>query len=466
MIQIMTTENKQTIYAVPEITTAEFEDKLLEMVRFAYETDCWHELPPIFGHGSPGTGKSAIARQLKAKIEKMLADLKVDKKVFLHIIDAPHLEIGAFGYPIAEPANRIDRKFIALIWKDAKKFLGNLIHKCFGKGEENKEIISVDLGNDESPVAKWYRNEMIPDPRSEDIHIVIIEELASAMPSQQSLLHPVLLDKEFGPDKAPKRTIVISLGNMHTDKGHVIDITSPVANRCKHYIIKPELEGWLEYAFDQGAEAELLAFHRMTQGSMLSITSMKDYGKGNFAFYSPRSNLNGVDKELKIAKRFSRKVGLRDIQANVGIEFATKFMAYLDSLTELPSMEKILATKVEEMHTFVPQMKSDSKEQAAQMGRVYFLIECLSQYMIQHPAAEKTNDNHEVWNKLLHFLKSLAKVWGNSIAIIAVVNIYRSNNQYLGLVARIGGQEIISWLGGETKENFQMVKDLKKHLLV
>ncbi len=461
----MTVENRQTIFAIPEITTVEFESRLAETVRYAFETDSWHELPPIMGHGSPGTGKSAIARQLQQKVEAILAEKGISKKVFVHIIEANRLEIGAFGYPIADQPNRIDRKFVALIWKDMKKFFSNLIWRSFSKGEENKETISVDLGNDELPVAKWYRNEVVPDPRSEDIHIVIIEELASAIPAQQSFLHSVLLDKEFGPVKAPKHTMVIALGNLHTDKGHVVDITSPVANRCKHYIIKPELEGWLAHAADRNAEPELLAFQRMTQGSMLSVTSMKDYGKGNFAFYSSRSNLNGVDKEIKIAKRFSRLVDLRDIQANVGIEYATKFMAFMDSLTELPKMEVILATKPEEMYKHVPQMKSDTSEQSKQMGRVYFLIECLSQYMIQHPASEKSKDNHEVWNKLLHFLKAIAKVWGNSIAIIAVVNIYRVNQQWLGLIARIGGQEIIAWLGGESKENFQMVQNMKKHLL-
>ncbi|MNY85689.1 hypothetical protein D3C78_18890 [compost metagenome] len=430
----MSTVNFQTSeYAIPVVSTKEFEEEIKLNVQYAMATGRWDKIAPLYGHGSPGIGKSALAESAVRIVEEITGE-----KAVLSILDAPQIEHTEAGYVVAD----------------------------------------INSADTEFPEAKFFRNSKYPHPESESIHVFVIEELSSASPSQQVILHPVLLDRRLGPNKLPKRTIIFVLGNLVSDKGHVIDIMSPVANRCKHMIVTPDLDRWLAVAMENGIDPEITAFHRSNRGSRLAVSDMKAYGKGNYAFFSPRAWF-AAHESLAARKMFDKEITTATLQGHVGATAAIDFIAYRDTIKDAPTLDKIFEAKENELAALVPATSSDTEANARNLGLTYYLIDSLSQYMVANnpdmfPTSADANNsenkksrerNAHIWKQSLLFMKEIAAVWGNSIAVIGIINIRSKNSSLLGCVARFGTPDIVAWLGSGSTATIEEYKVLKNMLL-
>jgi len=467
---------KPSEFAMPSVTTKQFEDIIKEIVQYCITTGRWSEQAPIYGHGSPGIGKSAIAEGAIRAIEEITG-----QKTHLHIIEANQLEIGEFGYNIADMPGRVTFAHVAALYKDFKCWVGSFLPKFWqGKiGEYQSEVEKLAQAEaDALPIAKWFRNGKYPDPNSEDCHLVLIEELGSALPSQQALLHALLLNRRAGQTPLPKKTIIIAVGNLVTDKGHVMEITSPVANRCQHYEVSIDTDRWLEIAVQNQIDPLITSFHRNTKGIRLSPQGMTQYGPGNYAFGTGRSwfaahetlQILKMKREGRLGTSIDEKQFFEELryrmQSHVGSASAIEFAAFVESVNDAPDINKILSVaNIDDLDKYVPQRSSDDRENGRKMGMVYFMLDAISQQMAFSDPAKDTKAR-DIWERGLWFMKKVAAIWGNNIAVIGVLNIKSVNpTMNMGNIAIIGGSEIVAWLGKDAQGNFEARKILQNELI-
>lgn len=87
-----------------------------------------------------------------------------------------------------------------------------------------------------------------PIPEGYKGWLVLMDELPSSPPSVLAASYKVLLDKMVGNKKLHKRAIVMTAGNLATDKALVNDIGTALQSRVIWGHIKPDLKTWDKWA--------------------------------------------------------------------------------------------------------------------------------------------------------------------------------------------------------------------------
>jgi len=234
-----------------------------------------------FLHSSPGIGKSSIIRQLSAKHELPIVDLRLAS---------------------IEPSDLCGIPYVF----------------------EGEQLFSVP---------KWFPM----DPNSKGI--IFLDELSNANISVQHAAYRLVLDREIQTDlKLPKGWFVIAAGNLREDKCGAKGIVPALSNRFSiHLKIETNLQDFTSYALQKGLDQRIVGFLNFRNDVLYQVPTNE-----SIAFPTPRS-WEEASKILQYD--FGSGQLITVLSGCVGASAANDFLAYLKYYKDLPNFENIMTGK-------------------------------------------------------------------------------------------------------------------------
>lgn len=152
--------------------------------------------------------------------------------------------------------------------------------------------------------------------------LVFLDEInAGVTRLHQAAAYQIVLEKRVGPFAFHPGTLVMAAGNLEEDNAIVTTLSTALANRFVHFVLRPDVPSWIEWGGRAGINEAILAFVR-TEGEAVLY---EPPAAGQYAFPTPRS--------WELASRVLTRTGERDwhraAAACVGEKAAGRFMNFL-----------------------------------------------------------------------------------------------------------------------------------------
>lgn len=251
---------------------------------------------PVFLWGSPGIGKSEIARQVAESMGRPIIDIRL---------------------ALYEPT---DIKGIPFFDKDA----GTM---------------------------RWAPASDLPRHTDETKDaILFLDEMNSAPPSVQAAAYQLILNRRIGEYILPENVRIIAAGNLESDKGVTYRMPTPLANRFTHLHMEVSKDDWIQWAAVNDIHPSVVGYIE-AHGQHLYTFDPKSPDK---AFASPRS-WTFVSDFLNFSSPENITMAL--VAGSVGQGTAIEFMSHLRLTHRLPKPEEILSGKVKKLDTDEPSAK-------------------------------------------------------------------------------------------------------------
>ena len=263
---------------------------------------------PIFLHGAPGVGKSAIILAwAKHKAAASILD-------FYHVGKDPKPDNWEKTYAF------IDLRVATLDALDVKGA---------PKIEGENTVFKVPS--------------MLPDIlRHGKTGCIFFDELPQGAPSVTNSLTQIIHDRMMGEHyKLPDDWFIVAAGNRKEDNANTSKLGAQVYNRFIHFNVDPDVKSWCDFQIGQGSDGRLLAFLR----SVLDDNGnpyIYNYKKGDIAFATGRV-LSKVD-ELISENVIQGDILEKMIASLVGEVLARKICAFLEMADQLATWSEIIKT--------------------------------------------------------------------------------------------------------------------------
>lgn len=253
----------------------------------------------IFMWGPPGIGKSRITYQVGDILDYAVYELRLGE----------HDPVDLRGMPV--PILRM---------KDGTEIY---LHQPPKNGLAAKEI---DMG-----VTKWF----IPNflAFGDKPAILFLDEMNQADRAVQKVAQRLVLQHKIGDYTLPPNVVVVAAGNRESDKSFVQKMAAPTLNRFFHFEVGVDVDGWVEWAENNGIHPMVIAFIKF-KPDYLFVFDPKSNEK---SFPTPRTW-----EFVSDALNHGMYVGLYHIiQAAVGKGAAIAFKAFMDVHAQIPDIEEI-----------------------------------------------------------------------------------------------------------------------------
>ncbi len=185
---------------------------------------------------------------------------------------------------------------------------------------------------------EWATPSILPDAgRHGEQGILFLDEINSAAPSVSAAAYQLILDRRLGDYRVPDGWAIFAAGNRQGDRGVTYAMPAPLANRFSHYEIDLNLDDWVAWAYAHGIDERIIGFLRFRPELLFDF----DPAHNPVAFPSPRS--------WEFAHRALQKFGeqpdllLGSLQACVGPAAGIECHAFIESLDQMPDLDKILS---------------------------------------------------------------------------------------------------------------------------
>lgn len=200
--------------------------------------ECLKRRKSVLVKGHPGVGKSTMAMELA----------------------------GELGFDINNPEEYID---IRLAQKDPVELCGMI------------------APNREKRVSEWFRPSWVPV--NKPAFIFLDEINAGVTKLHQAAAYQIVLERRVGDWKFHPDTVVMAAGNLEEDNAIVTPMSSALNNRFKHFIMKVDVDAWLDWAARKGLNPSYRAYIAFRRDEALYKND------GSDAFPTPRSNADAAD---------------------------------------------------------------------------------------------------------------------------------------------------------------------------
>lgn len=174
-------------------------------------------------HGSPGIGKSDIVKQVAETYNLKLIDIRLSQ------CDPTDIS----GFPQIQEIKDKD---------------GNTVDK-------KAAYIPMDvfpLENDSLPLDK--------DGKEMSGWLLMLDEINQAKQAIQSAAYKLILDRQVGQHNLHKNVAIVCAGNLETDGAITSRVGTALQSRMIHLEIKPDFQGWLSWARDNGIDPRITSF--------------------------------------------------------------------------------------------------------------------------------------------------------------------------------------------------------------
>jgi len=239
---------------------------------------------PVMLWGSPGIGKSDVARQLAVHRNMKIEDVRLSQ------MDPVDMR----GVPFVET------------WRDGK-------------------------------VTKWAIADFFTRLHMEPT-ILFFDEINSAAQATQAAAYQIILDRMLGDFRLPEHTRLLAAGNNIGDGAIVNQMSTALRNRFAHIDVEEHLDDWCKWAAEIGkVPSEIIGCLRF-RTSLLNEGSKKE-ARNNKVFATPR----GWERVGKLMGRnLPESTEFYAYSAIVGEGAAIEFRGYLKYHRDIPDMEKLL----------------------------------------------------------------------------------------------------------------------------
>jgi hypothetical protein len=168
--------------------------------------------------------------------------------------------------------------------------------------------------------------------------IIFFDEITSAAPAVQAAAYQYILDRCLGEHKIPDGWMIVTAGNLTSDRGVTFQIAAPLLNRMCEITVSTVLEDFIQYAIPAGLKPEIASFLH-DRSEFLH----KFEGKGAIEpFPSPRSWF-AVSDDMDLKLQPEDRIEL--FKGEIGHEAATTFETHLRYFETLPRIADILEGK-------------------------------------------------------------------------------------------------------------------------
>lgn len=191
----------------------------------------------------------------------------------------------------------------------------------------------------------------IPDflPREEGPSILFFDEMNHADDQTKGAAYGIILERRVGTYTLPKQCRVIAAGNRLEDGAIGSDLGSALSDRFVQIVIEPSATDWLAWATENGIAKEVMAFIHVHPQFLTPTPEMIE--QGHTVVPTPRS-WERVSNVMKVAAR--KRVREIAIAGIIGDAVAAQFFLTADELATMASVEKILATPLEQLDRVIP----------------------------------------------------------------------------------------------------------------
>ncbi|MFX1250841.1 MAG: ATP-binding protein [Promethearchaeota archaeon] len=234
----------------------------------------------LFFWGPPGIGKSALVRQVGEELNVPVIDIR------LSLLDPVDLR----GLPVIDP--------------------------------EEKQ-------------AQWLPPAFLPK-KGNPSGILFLDEINVAPPTIQASAYQLILDRRVGEYELPEGWVVVAAGNRETDRAVVYKMPSPLANRFIHLEIRPDLDTWKQWAYENNISSQVIGFLNFRP----DLLFLFDPKKNPRSYPTPRS-WEFVSQALQVMKSNLAPV----VIGAIGEAAGTEFLAFIEMSDKVPDAENILEGK-------------------------------------------------------------------------------------------------------------------------
>ena len=268
--------------------------------------------PGIMLWGPPGVGKSSVVRQLCEDRGWGFVDIRLTLVQGIDLIGLPYTETLQ-----GEKITRYARS----VFLPGNKALAPSAGPDDPAGLRNGAVLLPRDG-----CGNW---------------VIMLDELASALPSVQVQAYQMLTEHRIGPHELPPGVHVVAAGNRMTDRAATYRMPSPLVNRLLHLEVRADLEQWLDYMLPRGLRADIAAYLRYNEKRLLDEDAISD----TLPFPTPRSwtYLNWALNRLEEAG-LSADSGEAKIVASgiIGPAAASDWYAYRQAFHRIPDTRAIM----------------------------------------------------------------------------------------------------------------------------
>ena len=199
------------------------------------------------------------------------------------------------------------------------------------------------INKEDSTIAKYVPFDVFPledatIPKGYNGWLLFFDELSSCSKAVEAALYKVLLDRKIGQNNLHPNTAMVCAGNLVTSGAIVNRQGTATQSRLAHLELSVDPIGWIEWATKHDIDFRVISYISNLPDKLHDF----DPKHTDKTFASPRT-WTFVSKVLKV-------VGdkpIRDILANiagiVGEAAARQFVAFSETLVELPSIQEIKA---------------------------------------------------------------------------------------------------------------------------
>lgn len=307
--------------------------------------------------GSPGIGKSAIARQYAddnyplrknnlAKLEFMRQQIEEDTEN----ADQLKRELAAFEAKlIDQDTNFIDFRLSQIEPSDLR---GIPVPEKIFLDMSGEQLMESELESTQDYIAKtavvWAAPKVL-ELSPEWKGVILFDEINSAMPIVQAASYQLILDRCVGEMKLPKTALILAAGNRETDGGVTFSLATPLRDRMTHIEMVPYHQDWIDdYAIAKKLNPATVAFINNTGAKYFNTLSPNDPSHSGgtsprsweaVARYEDLKKQGGIDKEVFRAL----------IAGRVGDGVATEYIEYVENVSKLPDVMSILEGEITEI---------------------------------------------------------------------------------------------------------------------
>lgn len=168
--------------------------------------------------------------------------------------------------------------------------------------------------------------------------ILFLDELNAAAPSVQAAAYQLILDRKVGEYELPDNWAIVAAGNRQTDRAVTHKIPTALANRFVHFDMEVDVKQWMVWAYETKIDPYIIAFISQRNDALFSFDPLKK----EKSFATPRS-WSFVSDILQANVAVNQL--FETIGGAIGKELAAAFIAFKNSIDELPDSMTILEGK-------------------------------------------------------------------------------------------------------------------------
>lgn len=399
--------------------------------------------------GSPGIGKSAIARQYADENYPLRKDNEARLKFLLQQIEeaegdekkALQREYATLDAKlIDQETNFIDFRLSQIDPTDLRGIPvpEKLFRDTKGNMLSESEIAEAAEYITETSVV-WAAPKILKLP--EDWKgVILFDEINSAMPIVQAASYQLILDRCVGEMKLPKTALILAAGNRDTDGGVTFTLATPLRDRMTHIEVEPYHQDWIDdYAIGKRINAATVAFISNTGAKYFNTLNPSDPSHAGGT--SPRSwEVVGKYEDLHAKGAIDKEVYRAMVAGRITDGIAVEYIEYVENVAKLPDTMKILTGEIKE----IDKNLDISSNYFISLNLVYKIIDLYNEKQEKRLSVEEWG---ELCNNFIIFLDKNFSEYQSELSVLAIRTItqakvsisYKEVPAFQGFVQRYSG---------------------------